>query len=555
MDKLKPVLDIFVRFGFWILIGVVVVAGLGCWWVASKSVASEIKTKKDSLDKKFREVESIVSAPAPPNPKYIASLAAERDVLGDKVLASWKDLYAEQEKRNKWPEAELGKEFASMIKKLGPNDPIPEKHRRDYSKYIKDYLPKLKEAVDWRHPEKPNATPDPNAEVKLIGIVDWNKEDIKKLEEKYVSWKETPSDLAVRLAQEDLWVLESLLGVIRNTNGNTPDHSKAAIKHIDSLDFGGSAITAWKQAENTVFKGSEAAAAATPAAAAGSTPSEEATLKTNRYVDEKGDPLPAEGATAKSEFKRMPIRMKLYVNQRKIAKLLVECANSPMPIEVTRVRFKPNEGSFLDLATGSQSSGGGGGGGGMMGAPTGGFGGGGFGGAPGGGFGGVPGGGFGGVPGGGFGGVPGGGFGGVPGGGFGGVPYGRQGAGMPGMPMPQRDSGGGGNMPGVPSAWDKDDMDVPIEIMGVICIYNPPDVAKLGKKESTEGTPADATASATGNGASAAPAEPPAADKQPSDATAPLETPATEPTKTPDAAPAEPAGDKAAETPEPAETK
>ena len=40
-----------------------------------------------------------------------------------------------------------------------------------------------------------------------------------------------------------------------------------------------------------------------------------------------------------AEFKLMPIRMSLIMDQHRIPKLLVECANSNMPIEVRRVRI------------------------------------------------------------------------------------------------------------------------------------------------------------------------------------------------------------------------
>lgn len=44
-------------------------------------------------------------------------------------------------------------------------------------------------------------------------------------------------------------------------------------------------------------------------------------------------------------------------------------------------------------------------------------------------------------------------------------------------------------MPGAASAWEKSSMDIPIEIQGIICIYNPPDINKLGKGTAGE-TPA-----------------------------------------------------------------
>jgi hypothetical protein len=68
-------------------------------------------------------------------------------------------------------------------------------------------------------------------------------------------------------------------------------------------------------------------------------------LVAGRYVDDKGMPLPYDAPSTYyvkhpfAEFKLMPVRMSLVMDQRRIPKLLVECANSNMPIEVRRVRI------------------------------------------------------------------------------------------------------------------------------------------------------------------------------------------------------------------------
>ena len=61
-------------------------------------------------------------------------------------------------------------------------------------------------------------------------------------------------------------------------------------------------------------------------------------------MDDKGAGLDADAKQPYSEFKMMPISMKLHMDQRKISKLLVACVNSPMPIEVRRVRIRPGAG-------------------------------------------------------------------------------------------------------------------------------------------------------------------------------------------------------------------
>lgn len=61
-------------------------------------------------------------------------------------------------------------------------------------------------------------------------------------------------------------------------------------------------------------------------------------LDDKRYVDEKGMPLPS-GTPGPAEFKRMPILMRLVMDQREIARLLVTLADLPLPVEIQQVRI------------------------------------------------------------------------------------------------------------------------------------------------------------------------------------------------------------------------
>jgi hypothetical protein len=69
-----------------------------------------------------------------------------------------------------------------------------------------------------------------------------------------------------------------------------------------------------------------------------------------RYVDKNYDPLPAETLRSAAESedpesfylrvaKRIPVRMRLKVDQRAINRLLIECANSKLTVEVRQIRM------------------------------------------------------------------------------------------------------------------------------------------------------------------------------------------------------------------------
>jgi hypothetical protein len=72
----------------------------------------------------------------------------------------------------------------------------------------------------------------------------------------------------------------------------------------------------------------------------------------SRYVDDDGRLLATGVEPPYAEFNLMPIRMLLVMNQTKLAKLLVECANSNMPVEVKSVRLGPEAGSMLNMGMG-----------------------------------------------------------------------------------------------------------------------------------------------------------------------------------------------------------
>jgi hypothetical protein len=75
-------------------------------------------------------------------------------------------------------------------------------------------------------------------------------------------------------------------------------------------------------------------------------------LLEGRYVDENGYPISAGRHLEQppyAEFKMMMVRMNLYMHQRHLSDLMVECANSAMPVEVVRVRLNPDSGGTSEL--------------------------------------------------------------------------------------------------------------------------------------------------------------------------------------------------------------
>jgi len=75
-----------------------------------------------------------------------------------------------------------------------------------------------------------------------------------------------------------------------------------------------------------------------------------------RYVDKNDRPLPAGRPHPFAEFKMMPVCMKLVVDQRRIPDLLAECANCSMPVLVRRVTLCPENSKPSNLNRAQQTT-------------------------------------------------------------------------------------------------------------------------------------------------------------------------------------------------------
>ena len=212
-------------------------------------------------------------------------------------------------------------------------------------------------------------------------LVLWLDQD--KLQRK-LGFKTKPSPLKIWVTQEDLWVYETLLNVIAKTNKSVgatrPDNT--AVRVIMTLQVGSEAAG---QATGQVhipqavegggggggmggYGGGEGGMGGYGGEMGGmggyggemggmggygeggmggmggygeggmGGGGDEA-LTANRYLGPDGKPDPGgSGSYGTTEFRQLPIRMKLMMDQRKIPRLLIECANAALPIEVKQLR-------------------------------------------------------------------------------------------------------------------------------------------------------------------------------------------------------------------------
>lgn len=351
-------------------------------------------------------------------------------------------------------------------------------------------------------------------------LVNWYKPVQDAVIADVQTWRGTrPTTLDVLYTQENIWILEGLLNIIGNVNrkvGATANF-QCTIKRIDFLRIGRTAVgrvgkidpppvlggaagggmsTSMGEMSAGLEEGegadaesgggmSSALAEASTSEDGGDGGGGMAPLTIDpangRYVDAAYKPLTGDDLRTKMKSespedayfavaKRVPVRMRFLVDQRRLQSILAECGNANLMLEIRQIRI----GDTAPAPAAGTGGGSGGYGGGMVGIP-------GIGGSSDGGssnlsaYGDL---GMGAALGGGGGSGLGGGMGGMSGG------MGGMGSGM-GSAMGGA-TGGAGAAPTVTSpikSWD-----VPLEIYGVVYLFNPPDKAKLGVDKVTAET-------------------------------------------------------------------
>ncbi|HEX4142823.1 MAG TPA: hypothetical protein VHY91_04670 [Pirellulales bacterium] len=358
MDKVKVALALLKKHHFWVMTGAVLLLSFIGWFLATSKLWAEYQTSKATIEGEFKALNKIQGEERE-NQKWIDGLDERTQKLKVKVREAWDKVYIEQ-KTNvlKWPEV-LGPRTVARLERLGPTEEIPRDIRRAYLNYIQKEFPQLLEIVDARdaHAEKKSGVtaPGDNREPHAYKL-SWSGTNQREIFDK-LNLDSVPSSAKVREIQEDLWVYHALLKIVGNMNEFATGSYNAKVKEIQNLSIGADASGEFQSemAEGRLDKPEAGSAAKVPnAMAMPASPmgSASASATASRYVDEKGMPL-SEGATPPPEFKRMPIVMQLVMDQREILRLLVECANSPLPVEVRHLHIHPRRSSVKGAAQGA----------------------------------------------------------------------------------------------------------------------------------------------------------------------------------------------------------
>lgn len=415
MDQVKAALAWLKAHHFWVLTLVVVGTVIGVWYTSSASLASTYKSNEGKIKQEFSSVNNL-NTPFKPNPSINEKQQEETRLQAEAVLQEWIELYNVQKNEVlNWPE-ELGDRFIDAVKDAKFGDKIVSRRRELYLNYIKETFPGLLEIVD----AQPILDSSGGGASRGLGgglggeyggeyggggggleeeietyLVQWL--DQGELRSR-LELDKVPSSLQIWVLQEDLWVYETLLKAIANTNKATgaTRAERAAVQTIMELKVGQTAAGADPKAQRLAAPdaseapvsgaggfgggeygdfggeyggeggfggeyggggfggeyggggyGGEYGGGGFGGPGAGGDGDLATVLLAGRYLGEDGAPktdVPPDYNFGR-EFKRLPVRMVLDMDSKWLSTLMWELANAPMQVEIEEVRFNPEGGA------------------------------------------------------------------------------------------------------------------------------------------------------------------------------------------------------------------
>lgn len=351
MDQLKVVLQHVQKHHFWILCVLCLGAGLYAWNSASGTLSKDFDSRKGTINGKFSGMDAILQEPNFPNERWEEAVKNLNDEQKKRVKTAWQKVYDEQAPFFKWPENLQEDGGTPMTEKQRGSD-LSSRYLQLYQRLAKAEFPKLLAIVGaTSHRDQKSTASVGDNSANMQAQVLWESANQAAIDESLQFAAKPPTSQEVWLTQENLWVYQVLLTIIQKVNA---DRYVPAVSRIDEILIAQQAADAFAaglspgriampKSDGQVTPGTVSAPrpAARGQGPGGGTEVLQA-LDTGRYVDATGNPLQV-APGPQEPFKRMPVFMKLEIDQREIGNLLAECANSPLPVEVRQLRIDPSK--------------------------------------------------------------------------------------------------------------------------------------------------------------------------------------------------------------------
>ena len=379
MDQLKVAFRYIKRIHFWIICPLITLIGIAAWFMAVGALDEQREEYVSSINSAYGNVASW-TAPHP-NDKVAQEMSTLIEKTRNEIKEAWQNKAAQQIEVLKWPDFPWDQgtkaRFLNVVEPLRPierfvtineetksveiekDNQLNKAMREMYKEYIEDELPRLAKTAGAVWAIKGGRVLL-DTEEQNNAIVDWDVDSQQKINKQHFAekWKQSgggavPSTLEVLYAQEDLWVLGHLMQIIARTNEGATTRHSAAIRKILDIQIGKAAVESEVQIVSVGEQEKKEGRRREPP-----DPTAIVNPADGRYVDNNYEPLTADvlqqfmGNSESSidieqaylaVAKRIPLRMRVSMDQRAINKLLVECSNSELTVEVRQLTIDSQE--------------------------------------------------------------------------------------------------------------------------------------------------------------------------------------------------------------------
>lgn len=352
MDQLKVAVKQCVKYRFWIAFGISILLPLIAYFVGSGTINAETTKREAEITGAKNEIGKY-TAGGIVNAQYQPLAAAKKAVLTQDVDATWRKLFATQEPLLKWPE-EVQPRFRAWGRKY-PADVDKSQITStliDYTILYPEFVEKIYKVFKPFNFEDGTGIVVAPVSAALLTPAPFRQDE--------------PPDLSkVWAEQERLWVVTALLDVIAKVNDSVgaKDWDGAIVKEIRFLEVGSPS----DQDQKSIAKGDVLVPADTlspdgTTAAAAPPPSPTPGSEGGGSVMNGGPGLGSNSRevfylpTISPQYKSLPIKMTVLVEQAKLPNYLVGLENSPMAIQVAEIEVAKPVSPVMKPAYGERAS-------------------------------------------------------------------------------------------------------------------------------------------------------------------------------------------------------
>ena len=387
MQRLYSIAKHLSRNSFWIGCGIIGVTCIVFWFIASSELDRRNAKLTNEIKANFETGSKILNVTAEPEGQIVHPNQKTSDQMQQAIAKTTESIKNAWERRcqqqhdllHPTPEVtEKNDGIASLLAKLQPAEAhagtrIPESLLAVYKQHVPTVMPRVCKIIGtrWQPDKQPESKKDREETERIV--CRWKSQNQQLWKTKLTQFaarddnttrENLPSASQLMMLEQDLRLLEGMFHVVRATNSENGRMARsngvASIKKIDYVVFG-------REAYSSLGNIFEIKPASSSGRSSNRKPESESKIDFKnqpafhaRYIDKSGSYI--SGTVASDVIanvnslpennldlvvvKRIPFRIALRIDERKIGDYIAVCENSAIPFRITQTRINvhdPNE--------------------------------------------------------------------------------------------------------------------------------------------------------------------------------------------------------------------